>query len=94
MRNKNELYATQQHDMINKIVGLLNLAEDSSITLWKLDQDTVTQQELMNLIPEIRKWFSSSRIEGISEPHLARRPWLSLIKRIVSREYVINARRP
>ena len=91
MRNKHELYATQQHDMISNIVGVLELDEESSITLWHLDQDSVKQQRLMKLIPEIRKWFAFSGIEGVSEPHRVKRPWLSLIKRIVGREYVIAA---
>lgn len=90
MRNKHELYAPEQHEMIQRIIDVLQLDSDFSITLHDLDQDVRKQTRLMNLVPEIRKWFASSRVEGVSEPGRMKRPWLSLIKRIVEKEYDIS----
>ena len=92
MRNKHELYALEQQEIIKKMIDILQLDTSSSITLWHLDNDTSKQRKLMALIPEIRKWFAFSRIEGASEPARMKRPWLSLIKKIVSKEYEITSR--
>ena len=41
----------------------------------------------MKMIPTIRKFFSSSKITGISEPDKLGRPWLSLIRQLVKGRY-------
>lgn len=39
------------------------------------------------MLPTIRKFFSSSKITGISEPGKLGRPWLSLIRQLVKGRY-------
>lgn len=91
MRDKSELYGKQQHEMIQKMIDILQLDSEASITLWHLDRDIKKQKKLMELIPEIRKWFASCNIRGVSDPHLVKRPWLSMIKQIIGKEYdIIN----
>ena len=52
---------------------------------------TITKKQcnLMKLIPQVRKYFSFSRIIGVSEPQKARRPWLGLIKQVTKYQYKI-----
>ena len=37
----------------------------------------------MELIPEIRKWFSFNGIKAVGEPTKIKRPWLSIIKQLI-----------
>ena len=89
MRNKHELYARQQHELIEKMMAILQLNENMQITLHKLDHDQDKKERIMNLIPQIRTWFAFGHIPGAFDPDKVKRPWLSLIKRIVGREYEI-----
>lgn len=89
MRNKHELYARQQHELIEKMIKILELDDNFQITLHHLDHDLAKQEKIMNLIPQIRTWFAFGHIPGAFDPDKLNRPWLSLIKRIAGREYNI-----
>ena len=87
MRKKTELYKQEQDDIIEKLIQLLELDEQKSITLYELDNNKVKTDAIMKMIPTIRKFFSSSKITGISEPDKLERPWLSLIRQLVKGRY-------
>jgi hypothetical protein len=44
----------------------------------------------MELIPEIRKWFAFNNIKAVGEPERIKRPWLSIIKKLVQPKYSIE----
>lgn len=87
MRKKTELYKKEQDDIIEKLIQLLELDEQKSTTLYELDNNKVKTDAIMKMIPTIRKFFSSSKITGISEPDKLGRPWLSLIRQLVKGRY-------
>lgn len=87
MRSKSELYQKEQKDICERIIEILNLDERRSITLYELDHDITKQGQIMNLLPEIRKYFSPSYIEGARHPQKIKRPYLSIIKSIVKGHY-------
>ena len=87
MRHKSILYKKEQDEICDKIIAILNLDGDSSITLYELDNDVEKQQKILDLIPDIRKYFSFSTIIGASEPDKAKRPWLSIIRHITKLKY-------
>ena len=89
MRKKTDLYPKEQSDLIQQIIDILDLDSDNSITLYDLDNDQAKTDKIVALIPEIRKYFSTSKIPNISEPDKAKRPWLSVIKMITKSEYTI-----
>ena len=39
-----------------------------------------SKKQIMELIPEIRKYFSFNGIKADGEPNKIKRPWLSIIK--------------
>jgi hypothetical protein len=41
----------------------------------------------MELIPEIRKWFSFNGIKAVCEPIKIKRHWLSIIKHLIKSKY-------
>ena len=75
------LYPQEQSDLIQQIITILDLDSDNSITLYDLDHDQVKTDKIVALIPEIRKYFSISKIPNISEPDKAKRPWYEKTKR-------------
>lgn len=89
MKNKTELYNKEQNEIINNIIDILDLDEQNSCVLYELDNNNEKQCHLMKLVPQIRKFFSFSRIIGVSEPQKAKRPWLGLIKQITKYNYNI-----
>ena len=82
MRLKEELYKKEQVEIIDKIIDILELDEENSITLYELDNDTKKQQKILDLIPNIRKYFKVKSIAGAKEPENCKRPYLSIIKHI------------
>ena len=67
MRFKKELYKKEQEELADKIIKILEL-KDNSITLYDIDNGTHKKQKIMDLIPEVRKYFNFSNIMGAREP--------------------------
>jgi hypothetical protein len=89
MKYKNDIYQTQQNDIINKILDILQLDKDHSFTLYSLDNNEEKKQKISDLIPDIRKYFNISGLEGISRPEKLKRPYLSIIKNILKERYTV-----
>jgi hypothetical protein len=81
MRLKSELYNKEQEEIIDKICNILDLENRNIYTLYELDNNVEIQKKIMELIPEIRKWFSFNGIKAVGEPEKIKRPWLSIIKK-------------
>jgi hypothetical protein len=90
MNLKSILYRQEQEEIIESIIDILQLDNNKSISLYDLDNDMQKQDKIMNMIPEIRKFFSFSTIIGASEPHRAKRPYLSIIKQLCKKKYDIS----
>jgi AAA+ ATPase superfamily predicted ATPase len=92
MRLKSELYKKEQEEICDKIIEILDLPETNTITLYELDNDKEKQEKIIELIPDIRKYFSFNSIKAVGEPHRIKRPWLSIIKQITKLKYNISAK--
>ena len=91
MKLKSLLYKQEQDELVNKIIDILELDNENSIILYNLDNDQGKQNKILELIPEIRKYYSFSTIIGASEPTKAKRPYLSIIKQITKSKYKLNS---
>lgn len=89
MIEKDKLYKKQQQEIIDKIIGILELDEYNCVTLYNLDNNEEKKQKIMNLVPEIRKYYSCNNIQGAREPEKFKRPWLSIIKQICKKQYKV-----
>jgi hypothetical protein len=58
MRLKSQLYKKEQRDIIDKIINIMGLDDENSVTLYELDNNDEKQKKILDLIPEIRKYFS------------------------------------
>ena len=92
MRLKSELYKQEQEEIIDKIISILDLEHKNTYTLYELDKNEEIQQKLMELIPEIRKWFSFNGIKAVGEPEKIKRPWLSIIKQFTKTKYILESK--
>ena len=57
MRLKSELYKKEQEEIVDKIIKILDLENKKSYTLYELDKNEEIQKQIIELIPEIRKWY-------------------------------------
>jgi hypothetical protein len=87
MRLKSELYKKEQEEIVDKIIEILDLENKKSYTLYELDKNEEIQEKIMELIPEIRKWFSFNNMKAVGEPEKRKRPWLSIIKNLIKTKY-------
>lgn len=87
MRLKSELYKKEQEEIVDKIIKILDLENKTEYTLYELDKNKNIQTEIMNLIPEIRKYYSFNGIKAVGEPNKIKRPWLSIIKHLIKKKY-------
>jgi hypothetical protein len=89
MRNKKDLYKKEQDEIIDKIITSLNLDNNNSIILYDLDNDIDKQNKILELIPNIRKYFSFTSSIGASEPEKAKRPYVSIIRQFTKNKYIM-----
>jgi len=92
MRLKSELYKTEQDELVNKIIKILDLDNKNIYTLYELDNNIEIQQKIMELIPEIRKWYAFNGIKAVGDPEKIKRPWLSIIKHLLKSKYKIESK--
>ena len=92
MRLKSELYKTEQNEIIDKIISILDLGNKNIYTLYELDNNLEIQTKIMDLIPEIRKWFSFNNMKSVGEPERIKRPWLSIIKHLTKSKYNLESK--
>ena len=74
MRLKSDLYKKEQEEVIEKIISILDLTNKNTYTLYELDKNEEIQNKIMELIPEIRKWFSFNGLKAVGEPSKIKRP--------------------
>lgn len=87
MKLNSELYKKEQDEIIEKIISILDLDDKNSIILYNLENDKNKIDKIMKLIPDIRKYFSLSYINAISNPDKVKRPWLSMIRKLTKSKY-------
>ena len=58
MKLKSILYKKEQDELVYKIINILELDNENSIILYNLDNDKTKQDKILELIPEIRKYYS------------------------------------
>ena len=91
MKLKSILYKKEQDELVDKIINILDLDNENSIILYNLDNDKIMQDKILELIPEIRKYYSFSTIIGASEPEKTKRPYLSIIRQLTKSKYKLNS---
>lgn len=82
-------YAAEQLRLKSQIVDVIGFDQNMSFTLLHLDTSTNRQNAVMQMLPELKKYFSLSKFTNIHTPNNAVRPWLSIIKNILKDDHEI-----
>jgi hypothetical protein len=90
MRLKSELYKKEQDDITNKVISILNLQNNDTIVLYDLDNNEELKKQIMDLIPQIRTFFTFYEMPAVSEPHKFKRPYFCIIKYLLKPLYNIT----
>jgi hypothetical protein len=78
-------YSNERTELLQKMFNILEISkEHNTISLKKLDEDTDLQQKILDLIPDIKKYFLCSRWTLFSNKNREiKREYLSLIKSVM-----------
>jgi len=89
MKFKSELYKKEQLEIVDQIISILDM-KDNTIILYELDNDLDKTQKILDIIPTIRKYYAFNNIKAVGEPERIKRPWLSIIKQLCKVKYKIS----
>jgi len=89
MRLKNELYVDEQSKIKKELINILELNNKNGFILYHIDNDDELKSKIMRLLPKIRTFYSMSKITAISTPERIKRPYISIIRHILKRDYDI-----
>lgn len=92
MKLKSVLYEKEQNELIDKIITVLDLNKTNQITLYELENDENKIKGIMDLTPELRKYFSFSSVHGLENPEKMKRPWLSIIRQVTKQKYTMKGK--
>ena len=87
MIHKYKLYPEEQKAVRAELITILELDDQNSFLLSFVKDDTVKQKKIMDLLPKIRTYFSTSHIPAFAYPENAKRAWLSIIRHLLKGEY-------
>jgi hypothetical protein len=87
MRLKSELYKKEQEEITDKIINILGLDDKNSTILYNLDNNKDKQNKILELIPDIKKYYSFTISIGASDPTKAKRPYVSIIRQFTKTKY-------
>lgn len=90
MRPKKSIkYKDEQNTLISNLFNLLPLDNENSFILYNLDKNTEIQQQILNLIPDIKKYFNINNMASVKNPDKIKRPWIGIIRSILKPKYNI-----
>lgn len=90
MRSKHMKFSKEQKQIVSHIEDLLDLKNYTIHILHNLDNNDHIQNEIMNLAPDIRKYYNCNNLKAVTDPSRIKRPWLSIIKTLLKPYYDIK----
>lgn len=89
MRLKNELYDDEQSKIKKELIDILELNNKNGFILYQIDHNEELKSKIIGLLPKIRTFYSMSKITAISTPERIKRPYISIIRHILKKDYDI-----
>ena len=88
-KQKKEIkYKKEQEEIIQKMITILD-ATNKTFIFYDIDNDEEKQQQIYNLIDDIKKYFSSYNIGGLKEPNRYKRTWLSIVRQLLKKSIML-----
>ena len=82
---KSEKYETECKEIETKILDILKLDNEYSFLLYDLDKNLEQQNKILELIPDIKRYYASSFWNGINNKE-TKRPYLTIIRNTLKRQ--------
>ena len=79
-------YQNEREEICNKIITILDLKEDNTFLLCELDEDLEKQNKILELKPEIQKYFACSTISSFKPNFECKRPYLNIVRSILKKQ--------
>lgn len=90
MKQKSKEYKEEQYKILNKIINILNINDNNNyLILYELDNNIELQNKILELVPDIKKYFSVYGVKALIYPEEVKRVYLCIIKYIIKLEYKI-----
>lgn len=83
---KSEKYKKEQEEIVNKIIDILEIT-DGYIIKYELDNDEEKHKKIIELVPDIKKYFTYNNIGGLKQPEKLKKPWISIIRQVLKMKY-------
>ena len=83
---KSDKFKIEQLNIINKLLDIINI-KDNYIIRYELDSDEEKHKKIIQLTPDIKKYFACNNISGIKQPHKVKKPWLSIVRQVLKTKY-------
>jgi hypothetical protein len=90
MSDNKEFLKEKQEEVINKIINILNLKNKQKYSLYELDHDEKIQNQIIELLPEIQKWFSLNVLVASRRRRLVRLPWTIILNAVLNTTFTIE----
>ena len=87
MRLKSELYKEQQMQIKNTLFSILDIPNKNEFLAYDIEEDHTTVQAILDLIPSIRKYFSTGNLTAFTDTEKSKRPWFSVFKFLTKDTY-------
>ena len=84
---KLDKFKKERQALVAQLIQILDLDSQRSFILHEIDHNLEKQEEIMALIPDIKKYYSHGLIGGIKDRTKQKRPWLSIIKHMLRDHY-------
>jgi hypothetical protein len=79
-KKKDVKYSVQQMHILNTLLNILNFNGDYTFLLVDLDERQELQSNILDMIPDIRRYYPSSGCVGVHSDRRCKRPYLSIIR--------------
>jgi hypothetical protein len=88
MRLKSVIYKEEQENVITQLYNILNPI-DNVFILYELEHDNIKVKQIMDLFPNIKKYFTLSNLPALAYPENSKRSYLSVLKILLKKKYRI-----
>ena len=85
---KSKKYVEERDLVQNKIISILNLNE--GFYLYEIDNNDEVKKKIMDLVPDISKYFCHVNMTGLLYPKKCKRPWLSMVRGVLKDKYALK----
>lgn len=86
--SKSKKYAIEQFLIQKELISLLNL--EGGFYLYDLDRDPTKQQTIMDMVPDVWRYFAHMNVTGLLYPEKCKRPWLSIVRGVLKNRYQLK----